>query len=142
MRSVMRMRYYCDHCKKAGGSGGHMLRHEKSCTLNPGRVCRMCELLKQAQPAMADMLALLPDPSLFQKSVEHQGETVLDDEAIRPLIEAAMPKLRELTDVCPICVMAALRQKGIPVPLVDSFNFKNELSDVWDEIRNSERDYY
>ncbi|MES2973414.1 MAG: hypothetical protein V4757_07385 [Pseudomonadota bacterium] len=144
MRSVLRMRHYCDFCKKAGGSSYHMQRHEKSCTLNPGRVCRLSERLSGGNPAeMAEMLALLPDPALYQTNEGMAvGETRLDDAAITPVVEAAMPALRELVEDCPICILAALRQKKIPVPIVDSFDFKKELANVWDGIRQEEREYY
>ena len=42
MKRAQRWRYYCDHCGKCGGSGGHMQKHEASCTANPKRVCRYC----------------------------------------------------------------------------------------------------
>ena len=43
MKTKLRQRHYCDFCKKSGGSRYHMERHEKYCTMNPKRECRMCE---------------------------------------------------------------------------------------------------
>lgn len=42
MRRKPSYRYYCDYCKKSGGSGSAMAIHEKHCTMNPNRVCRFC----------------------------------------------------------------------------------------------------
>jgi hypothetical protein len=156
MRAVKRWRYYCDFCKKAGQSGFHMAKHEKSCTLNPARECRMCvKLAEGSQADMSAMLAILPDPAAFMKTFPEErewvwdsweitpGRTGLDDEAIRAQIVIALPMLRELTHDCPVCIMAAFRQKKIPLPLVDAFNFTKEMESLWADI-NSEREesYY
>lgn len=152
MRAVKRWRYYCDFCKKAGQSGFHMKNHEAACTLNPARVCRMCvKLAEGSQADMAAMLALLPDPAAFMKTFPESrewvwdcwettpGRTALDDEAIKAQIVIALPKLRALTNNCPVCIMAAFRQKQIPLPLVEDFSFTKEMESIWADI-NAERE--
>lgn len=155
MRKVQRWRYYCDHCKKVGGSGFHMAKHEVGCTLNPDRKCGLCVHLSGGWgEQLPDMLALFPDPEKF-KRVESwdagedfggAGECEWpDDEALRAAVHAVLPKLREMTEDCPVCILAALRQKGIPVPVVTDFNFTKELDDArsrMNEIRNENADYY
>ncbi len=137
MKKLQRWRYYCDFCKKAGQAGGHIKAHESACTLNPDRVCKMCvKMGHEATPAIETLLAVLPSPP-----------DVMDwdaEEAFKVLVEAAMPKLRELTDNCPVCIMAALRQKKIPVPIVLSFKFKDEIAEIFKGINEeeAERDYY
>jgi hypothetical protein len=121
MKKVQRWRYYCGFCKKSGGSGAAMHKHEMACTLNPGRVCGICSLMGEATPAMAEMLALLPDPTGLLTSME-------SEQSLCDAVEAAMPALRELANNCPACIMAALRIKGIPVPMVDSFDYKKEFA--------------
>lgn len=135
MRKVQRWRYYCDFCKKAGNAGGHMLKHEASCSLNPDRVCRMCKALINQQPSMAQMLALLPAMPAYIYASADEGR----DDSIRNAVSDALPALRELCGDCPVCVFAALRQKGIPVPLAVDFNLTKEIAAVWNE-RNSERE--
>ena len=135
MKKVQRWRYYCDFCKKAGQAGGHMKKHESACTLNPGRVCKMCVKMGHVgQPQMASMLAILPAPP-----AEMNWDA---EEAFRVLVEAAMPELRALTNDCPACIMAALRQKKIPVPMVESFSFKNEIDAIFQGIREDEDERY
>lgn len=135
MKKVQRWRYYCDFCKKAGGAGGHILRHEASCTLNPERVCRMCKSFANQQPAMVDMLALLP---VMPGDIGTTADEDRDD-AIRNAVIDALPKLRELCGDCPVCIFAALRQKGIPVPLAEGFDLTKEMASAWND-RNSERE--
>jgi len=83
----MRPRYYCDHCNKGTGSASFMRRHERGCTNNPQRVCRMCELAYNKQPAQADLLKLL------------------DTEGFAAMCEAASQ--------CPACILATLRQRHV-----------------------------
>jgi hypothetical protein len=135
MRRALRWRYYCDFCKKAGNSGFHLKRHESSCTLNPDRVCRMCKAFDGWQPGMPDMLALLPDPYVGIKD-ESSEEA---DDAVRVAVAAALPALRELCGHCPVCVLSALRQKGIPVPLAEDFNLTAEMKAAWSDL-NTERE--
>lgn len=86
-------RYWCEHCRKGGCSAGHMAKHEKSCTLNPGRTCRMCLLLGITQTPLGDLIALV------------QREPLDDDDA------AAMLRAVEVAaNGCPTCVFSALRQ--------------------------------
>lgn len=151
MRRVQRWRYYCDFCKKAGQSGFHMANHERHCTLNPARECRMCEHINGGSGAdLAELLALLPDPTACMKTITPDTDgwitqtafVILDDEKIKLLIEAAMPEVRALTDNCPVCIMAAFRQKKIPLPLVESFNFTQEMKDAWSGINKERNNYY
>lgn len=51
-------RYYCDFCKKSNCSKHAMELHEKHCTMNPDRQCRLCNDVT----APAELMELLPDP--------------------------------------------------------------------------------
>ena len=106
MKKVKRWRYYCDYCKKSGASGGHMARHEKSCTMNPNRTCLMCQYGNNDQAEMPDLLEAL---------------------------KIANEKLREVSGNCPICILSALRQSGYP-GIFQDFNFEKEKEMFWDEI--------
>lgn len=89
-------RYYCDYCKKQGGSASHISRHEKRCTMNPDRECGVCDLLGVAQDCANKCLKWL----------------------------------REACDNCPACILAAIRQRGIPVPMVTDFDWTDEMKAV------------
>jgi len=83
MRERTVRRYYCDHCKKAGGSRFHMESHEKHCTKNPDRSCRMCDQL---------------------------GECVTPVPVMHDAMRAnGMAGLREASNRCPACMLTAVR---------------------------------
>jgi hypothetical protein len=140
MKAVKRWRYYCEHCKKVSGLRTAMEKHEKGCTLNPNRECGICGFLCTGGTPLSDLVALLPDPTKFMRLVAEESyfdgvewdtipaEQVPDDEALREATHTVLPKLRELTDDCPACILAALRQRGIPVPLIEDFNWTKEFA--------------
>lgn len=151
MRAVKRWRYYCDHCKKSGMSRFHMGNHEKSCTMNPARECKLCVWLSGGSPTtLPELLAVLPDPAQFV--IKHPPENLgfglgdipgydsTDDDAMRLAAHAVLPKLREMTENCPVCILAALRQKGIPVPVVTDFNFTSEMKLAQAAMNNVRRE--
>jgi len=123
-------RYYCEFCKKAGCSAGHIAKHEKHCTGNPDRVCGMCEMVDEEQKPMPELLAVMPD---------YTGVNVCGviDEAIpyRRAVAVAMVRLSKLT-LCPACTLAALRQRGCAG--FSDYDFKSERDKVlsdWNEIQ-------
>ncbi len=129
-------RYYCEFCKKAGCSGYHMTRHEASCTLNPNRVCRLCTRIENEPTDLAAAIALLPVPTLHE--LQEHGATFYGD-SLYKAVAAALPALREATGNCPVCIMAALRQRGIPVPLAEGFDYAKELKSIWETVNDDAR---
>lgn len=85
MRQKQVWRYYCDHCNKGGCGKGAMLKHEKHCIRNPERACRMCE----------------------------HGGTVTHPmpELIEALQNDGLKGLKDLTEACPACMLAAIVQE-------------------------------
>jgi hypothetical protein len=149
VKAVKRWRYYCDHCKKVSGLRTAMEKHEKGCTLNPARDCGICGFINGGmQVSTAELLLLLPDPKTF---VRHQSEDFgpdigvtewdeHDDAAMCAAVHAVLPKLRELTDDCPACILASLRQKGIPVPVITDFNFTEEMKAAQQRMNDARRE--
>ncbi len=107
-------------------SGGHMKRHEESCTANPNRVCRMHHNFDEKQPPMAELTM------------------VLGDAARNPA--AALEELRKVASGCPMCMLAALRISEIEkwdgdpesTPLSLGFDFKTELAAAWNTINDAD----
>jgi len=140
MKRVKRWRYYCEYCKKSGGSGGHISRHEKSCTLNPNRICNVCcKLLEIEQKPIEQLLAVLPNSESF---LEEERDGMISYGPLGAETEKCMTNLRELTEGCPACIMSALRQAKIPVPLVESFNFTKEMGSIWSDINEANKEIY
>lgn len=126
--------YRCDFCTKRNLSASAIAKHEKHCTVNPNRICRMCSRLGKEQKPIAELVACL--------SLDTDGY--------------GMTELRELID-CPVCVLAAIRQSKImetyreqsperwnetgPVDL--KWDFKTALAETWAKFNaEAEPDYY
>ena len=130
-------RYWCDYCNKAGLSKSAMERHEKHCTLNPERSCRVCDLVQGGSHGLpvSALVALLPDSRPYHTAAPFDDN---EHRALVAALEIAMPALREAVAGCPACIMAALRQAKIPVPMADNFDFKAEMKSIFDDL-NEER---
>jgi len=133
-------RYYCDFCKKSGCSRGHIADHEKHCTMNPDRECRICKMVDNDQVPMHDLLNLLPDP----KDYAYETLNGFSYNVLVKIVDDVLSELREITGNCPACILAALRQKGIPVYIAQNFNFTKECEKkIWDYIngRTAQENY-
>jgi hypothetical protein len=128
----MRPRYYCEFCKKAGGSPSHIKRHEAGCTNRPDRVCGMCKAQREPQTPLHDLLAAAGN------------------------LEA----LREAANGCPACMLAAIRLTKWPETLheyeefgqkisyttieqpepIAAWKFEDEAKGFWERV-NEARDY-
>lgn len=140
MRTKKVNRYWCDFCNKAGLRPDSMLKHEKHCTLNPNRECRVCTHVNGGGGSdperLAGLVRLLPAPVEYAN--DEDGRTTPEYVAFCEAVEAAIPVLREAAEGCPACMMAALRQAKIPVPMAENFDFKAEMESLWHEV-NRER---
>lgn len=153
MRTKKVNRYWCDFCNKAGLQAGAMAKHEKHCTLNPDRSCRVCTIVnggyRVGAEEMARLVAILPDSTAYNapaqgaeytkicdqqfncECLDNFEESATEHAKLLRGVEAAMPRLREETEGCPACILAALRQAKIPVPMVEGFDFKAEMQTVF-----------
>lgn len=117
MIKKMRPRYYCEHCKKSGGSAYWIQRHEDACTRNPNRVCGMCKFGEQDQHSIPELI-----------------------EALGGGDAAGVERLGDLADYCPACMLAAIKQSGIQRRYVDEddqgfsvpFNFAKAKQEFWE----------
>lgn len=115
MKSQLRMRHYCDHCKKSTGTRPAMIKHEKACTANPDRACSMCDRLGEVQLSM---------PELQQA------------------FDKGFAALQEAAHDCPACILATQRQYFNSMDRDDdisfdsqrqqgSWNFKEACKEFW-----------
>jgi hypothetical protein len=114
--------YKCDFCGKAKYARGAMAKHELHCTMNPDRKCRLCEKGEDAQAPMDTLLALLPNVPADELEVnqEHIEAT-----------ERGLVALRKATGNCPLCILSALRQKGVAMLVREQFDYKKEHDAFW-----------
>ena len=125
MRTKTVKRYYCDHCKKAGCSAGHMKRHEASCTGNPNRICRMCGVQSRDWKVVTSVLVRIPVLAL--------NDEVICDDWQRDTTEESFKAMEDSLDGCPACILAALRQSK---SYRTGWDFKDALKDWWAERNN------
>lgn len=85
-------------------------------------------MLEQPQPDIPSVIATLPKPILYQES--DNGDVLAWTSGFEPDLHAA----RKLTGNCPACLMAAMRQAKIPVPMFTDFDYTKECKAVWDKI--------
>ncbi len=90
MRREKRWRYYCDFCKRSGAVARHIVKHERGCVRNPGRVCGICRTAGLEQNPLVELIAAL-------------GEGFAD----------GVERLRTLAEGCPACLFAAIVQSGL-----------------------------
>ena len=137
MRTKTVKRHWCDFCNKAGLQAHAMAKHERHCTMNPNRACRTCRLIDGGNgptpQELRALVALLPTP--VAQDWDYNGNASLRfDQFMLDMAEVA-PKLREAADGCPACMLAAIRQAGVYVSLVEGFDFKKEMAEVLDAAR-------
>lgn len=119
MKEALRLRFWCDHCKKGGCSRHHMAIHERGCTLNPRRVCGHCSELGLDPEPLEVLVAFVTLEATWEP-----GEKDKNDRGF--LADEHVKELRELADRCPVCMLAALRQSKCFASR-EVFDMKKEL---------------
>jgi hypothetical protein len=136
MITKMRPRYYCDFCKKSGGSKHHMQRHESSCTRNPDRECLMCRyaLCKTSKEDVEKMVKIILDSIIEYDKGDFYTEVFCDglSESI------VMEQIREISP-CPACILSALVLAKKP-SMFPSFDYKEEKKKVFTSYK-SDREF-
>jgi hypothetical protein len=123
--------YQCDFCGKKNYSAGHMKSHEKHCTMNPERACRMCAVVGVSPSPMTELLAMLPEPEWHPDDLGF--ETFVNIKEINEAIDALQEKVRD----CPACTLAAIRQKGILVPIT-KFDYTSATKGFWNDFNDAQ----
>ena len=143
MRKAKRWRYYCDFCKKSGGSKWHMEKHEKSCTMNPDRTCGFCEF-NGDHPTKKHKEKL---KSIVKKAVGEfwdEAEIGIDEHPIdyhERITEQLEKDLLKEASGCPACVLAAIRQ--VKDAEFIQFDYKKAKDQFWeDHPRDEELERY
>jgi len=143
MKTVKRNRYYCDFCKKSGGYAGHMRKHEERCTLNPNRKCGVCGMIEETQEPIAVLLDCLPEFDSLKIPCGYGSNDINDGYSIADSFKTEALKftkaLRDKANNCPACMMAAFRQKGIPIPEIKElglYDFTKEMQSIWSDINS------
>ena len=137
MKIVKKNVYYCEFCKK------HSLRslaeHEKSCTLNPDRHCKLCDIAgffdgKLVDEAINKIFLL----SFEQNTIGYKN------------IKISELQFNEITggmDGCPACLASVVRrawkiakEKGIRLTF-EKLDLKERFNEFWRDINSMREDY-
>lgn len=145
MKVIKKNVYYCDFCKRKNLSAGAMSVHEKHCTANPNRECRLCGKKDIADVVNKFTVRFRLHPNelndIFTEDfvlgheykIEWLGEPV------------TMKEIRDEVDDCPNCILAVLRQTGFNKHYFEfeKFDYQQELKDAMAEKnREYEDDSY
>lgn len=129
-------RYYCEYCKKSGCAAGHIKKHERHCTMNPDRICRMCAAMGNTQVNLQEVIKLLPKETDFIEKTK-----ILDVDEIYTNFEKCSEACLEIIEKhteCPACILAVFRQAGIHP---STFDFKKRCEEWWKVINKRSADY-
>ena len=132
MKSKWVQQWSCGFCKKRGLSASSMSKHEKHCSNNPNRECRMCGHLGLNQQPMDKLKAVLK-----RIANRHPDDYAANFDNCDRFIEPCLQALRELTGGCPICMISALRQSGVP-GWMSGLDFDEEVRRAWAEAKNNQ----
>lgn len=124
MRVVKKNVYYCDYCNKR--SLRSLINHEKHCTANPNRTCRLCE--RESIKEIIDKYRKL----FVIKEVDALTESTLKVEYLK---EFNLESIRhELEYNCPTCLLAIIRCVGLNRYYFGDkfkFDYQKELAEWW-----------
>lgn len=132
MKTIKKNVYYCDHCKKKSLAAHAMKVHEKHCTANPNRECRVCDnkFINEA----IDEFKLR-----FEFTDQPETDCITGEPTGRREVRASwtgepvtLKEIRDRADNCPACILAILRQTDFFQGMVDTgkFDFKTELAEA------------
>lgn len=139
MKKVIKPVYYCDHCNKRGLSASAMTKHEKYCTANPNRQCRLCELTEgSVTPNLKEIIELFKK-TFHITEIDHDGGGKSYffhwDKKVTP------KDILDMVDGCPACALTIVRLSGLAGPEVPrnefDFDYKKSIEEFWNK-RNSE----
>ena len=140
MKTIKKNVYYCEYCNKHGLSAGSMSKHEKHCTANPDRECRLCGNsinVGEVAKKLSSRFKLVDHPEenihkFITIKVEWIGEKITMDE------------LDDLSECCPICKLAIMRQSKLTHWVFSDtelrFHYLEELKDFWADKNREEQE--
>ena len=137
MKTIKKNVYYCDFCKKKGLSAGHMNTHEKHCTANPDRYCRMCD----CKPDIKKHIRLAN--KMVKKYIKGGTNGVIIDEdgpdSGKTRFERDFDLLITQVVECPACTLAVVRQADDGVIVNANYDYKKAVDEFWADKAQEER---
>lgn len=139
--------YYCGFCKKHGLSAGVISKHEKYCTANPKRECRMCKKITPDQ--INGIIEGFKKTFTIKKELvwsDHIDENVEQESVIWTGAPVTLKEIRYIVKDCPNCILAVLRQTGMNREIfgLENFDYKEEFIARMAELNSEQKEseYY
>lgn len=131
MRVIKKNVYYCDYCSKK--SLRSLVIHEKHCTANPNRTCRLCEResIKEIIDKYKKYFKVIETP--FEEGFGFGNEL-----KVKYLKKFTLKDIRnELEESCPTCLLAIIRCVGLNRYYFNKkfkLDYQKELADWWESF--------
>jgi|WetSurMetagenome_2_1015567.scaffolds.fasta_scaffold800885_1 hypothetical protein len=141
MKTIKKNVYYCDHCGKRGMGASAMTKHEKHCTLNPNRECRLCIMINEVSTPSHVIRDLVEKYKNTFEIVRHE-ESFGFGTSFKWKFQPVTPNdILNDVDGCPACALTIARLSGLTASEVDreefNFDFQKEMQSFWAD-RNKE----
>jgi hypothetical protein len=162
MRFKEKKVYYCDYCKKHSLSASTMSIHEKHCTMNPNRKCRLHEAMGESMENFPEILEKwrgikreideeTKREAKPEKEVLSDSYSVMEKDGVfiaysydfveRMNAKIHFEKIAADVDECPACILSIIRQAKLDeFPFETKFNYKKYLEDFWQDLNDREND--
>ena len=108
MKTIVKPVYYCDYCKKRYLHKGFAEKHEKHCTANPNRICRMCNVAGNEQKDLRKLLKKY-ELELTTPATDCEGDTIPE---LTKLSNDDVTALQKDVGWCAACTLSVIRQLG------------------------------
>lgn len=135
MKVIEKKVYYCGFCKKHGLSRVHMEEHEKHCTLNIERQCRMpwCDMVGMDKK-IDDLVKYIDEH--FEKASwgEHWGVEIPKEYVAELLEKSSCP-----IDTLAVLRIAASKRRDKQHGVYWEFDFKKEAKEQLEEYAAESR---
>ena len=137
MRTKRKIVYYCDFCKKK--SLRSLKVHEKHCTANPDRECRLCDN-KSIKPIIEKYRKYF-----YIRETRKRLFEGWEYSNIMPVFKKKFTLkdlVNELDYICPNCILAIIRCLGLNRRYFQEkfkFNYKKALDNWWKIINDEAR---
>ena len=124
MKIKIKKVYYCDFCSKRALRS--LAQHEKHCTGNPDRECRLCDN-RDIKEIIRKYSAYIHTKVVHTKEEWSETPIFKKEFTLQNIID-------ELDYRCPNCILAIIRALGLNRWYFDKkfkFDYKEELEDWW-----------
>ena len=132
MKSKKVTQYSCDYCGKKKYTSYSMRVHEKHCTMNQNRECRMCDLIGSDND-IKSLVAMIPK-DIIGKTDSGLSEFSFDGEKVvnREEIEDAFEKMKEEASNCPACILTVIRL--LKSKVIFDFDYTKEVNNFFSDL--------